>query len=93
MFVKGQSVRCVVIDDELADGAHSASFALLKKDEIYHVEEYYSPEDCARLLPKEIFWQKNGGKIVLEELPECSFFGNRFQLVKGGISSIGGGCA
>lgn len=81
MFKKGQTVRVIILDDELADGQHSPSMALLSKDKIYHVEEYNSVEECARLWPEADYWQKNGGRMILKEKPDCPFFGKRFELV------------
>lgn len=81
MFKKCQAVRVIILDDELADGQHSASMALLSKDTIYRVDEYHTPEECAKLWPDATYWQENGGRMTLKEKPDSPFFGKRFELV------------
>lgn len=78
MFKKGFVVKCVILDDETADGKHQASLALLSKDSIYHVLEYDTPIECARLFPEQRFWEENGGRMILQEHPKLRFFGKRF---------------
>lgn len=76
MFEKGQKVKCVILDNEGDIGP------ALERDEIYIVQEFLSSEECAKLLPGEKFWQEQGGRIELEELPGLRFFGKRFQIVE-----------
>ncbi len=74
-------VRCVIVDDEAADGSHMATLAILEKDKLYRVVDYRDPAECRELYPQEKFWQENGGRVVLEEYPELAFFARRFVRV------------
>ena len=78
MFRKGLPVKCILVDDETGNGGHNSSFAILNKDQTYHVEEFNIPEECARLFPEQSFWQENGGRMILREYPKLRFFGKRF---------------
>lgn len=78
MFTKGDPVRCILVDDETADGKHQSSLAVLSMGQMYHMEEFNTPEECAKLFPEQKFWQENGGRMILQELPKLRFFGKRF---------------
>ncbi len=79
MFEPGRKVRCIILDDEIADGQHSRSLACLNKHDIYTVAEYNTPGDCAWYVPEEKFWKTNGGRMTLQEMPKLQFFGKRFE--------------
>lgn len=78
MLEKGQKVRCVILDNEGGIGP------VLDKEEIYKVQEFLSPEECAKTLTDtdQKFWPEHGGRMELEEWPELHFFGKRFQIVE-----------
>lgn len=73
MFAKGQAVRPVfkTKDDE-------QFFFFLKNDRMYHVLEYNSVDECAQRWPEKTWYQEHGGRVVIEEIPEGEWFGDRF---------------
>ncbi len=71
MFQKGDRVVCV--DEDMG-----ATGSVLVKDKAYTVKEYYSPEGCAKFWPNEVWWQENGGRVVLEP-NSLEWYGRRFK--------------
>lgn len=78
MFEKGQKVKCVILDDEGGIGP------VLVKDKEYTVRQFLSLEECAKVLTNtdDKFWQEEGGRMELKELPRLYFFGKRFEIVE-----------
>lgn len=85
MFHRGELVKCIVVDDEMADGRHVVSFALLNRDSVYRVVRFFTPEESKRCFPDSPWFHEpeNGGRIELKEFPGCSFFGKRFESTVG----------
>ena len=76
MFQKGQVVKCI-------DAKMGGIGAVLTKGGTYHIEEYLSPEECARSMPNNIpGWEKEGGRVVVKEEPLCHWYGRRFETIK-----------
>ena len=74
-FVLGQKVKCMKCDDELSGPA-------LEQGRVYTVADFNSPEECATLFPGKDYWQENGGRVMLVELPRLEWFGRRFEVLK-----------
>jgi len=85
VFQSGQSVLCVIVDDETADGRHVSGYAVLKRGAIYQVEDFKSSEECKCLFPESKWWQTNRGRMMLKEHPGLEFFGKRFKPTGSGI--------
>ena len=72
MFKPGNKVRCVILDDETADGKHLQSMALLNLNDVYEVSEYLGIWSCgATMLEAPARWHKNGGRMELKEKFAC----------------------
>ena len=74
MFKKGQAVICV--DNKMGNiGPY------LNQGKTYHIKEFVPPEECESLPYNEICeWDKNGGRVELEEEPGLRWSGYRFEL-------------
>lgn len=80
MFQPGQTVK--VIARSKGDSDELRFLIFLSEGKIFHVLEFDSPEECARKFPGKIYWQENGGRMVLQELPGLEYFGRRFEAVQ-----------
>ncbi len=75
-FQPGQAVRCVAPDNDFPGCA-----PLLEAGKIYHVVECNTAEECEFLFPRAGYWRENGGRVILQEMPELEFFARRFEPV------------
>ena len=81
MYRPGTKVICTRVHDEAADGRSMPSMALLTAGIVYMVVEFDDPSDCKVSYSQQPFFQENGGRMVLQELPGLVFFGRRFEEV------------
>ena len=83
MFHQGQAVICV---DEKMEWIGSALIKTTKeKTVVYHIRNHWPANECENLfrdhpLARHANYHENGGRVELEEMPGCYWFGRRFQV-------------
>lgn len=73
-FQPGQAVKCISVDNETTGCA-----PLLESWKVYHVAQCNTAKECKFLFPEADYWRANGGRVVLEEMPNLEFSANRFK--------------
>lgn len=82
MFQLGQVGQAVKVVAKTKDDMEELKFLMmLPVGKVFHVLEYQSPEECAKMFPGKKYWVENGGRVVLRELPKLEYFGRRFEVV------------